>query len=176
MTKKGDIITFVYKDLTTRTLYDPVVGSKIVSTSDKLCTIPKKMYDHIINNSTGNSFTFAAYMVYLLHQNGINSTILMGERGGDLSSGVLYLDKDNYYVASPVKDVRYFTDNNIDSVTRKLMYDTDGTLITDDSAINSSRIPFSNYIKDFDVVAELDVYNDNDITLQEALDKMEVIR
>ena len=175
MTKKSDIVTFVYKDLTTRALYDPVSGSKAVNTSDILCTVPKKMYDQIINNLKGNSFTFSAYMVYLLHQNGVRSTIVMGERGGDLTSAVLYLDKGNYYVASPVKDVRYFTDNNIDNVTRKLMYDTDGTLITDNSVINSSKIPFREYIKDFDHVSELDLYKDDNITLQDALDKMKII-
>ena len=175
MTKFKGIINYIYKDVTLKGIYDVKEGNKPINPEDKICTIPKKMYDHINNGGKGCCFVFSSYMIYMMHQNGIKANMIMTKEDSGIRASVLYEDNGEEYVANPVQDIEYFTANHIPPETRILMYDG-GMLITDNSAFDASRIPLDEFNRIHGKIDMLPNFYDDDMTLEEAMKNAETIR
>ena len=172
---KKELVDFIYKDVTTKGIYDLSSGNKAIDIEDKLSDIPKKMYDYVNNNLKGNDFVFSSYIMYMMHQNGINSDMIITDEENEFRSSVLYTDDNEFYVADPISDIKYFTNNDISLENRVLMYDG-GRLITDNSAFDSSRIPLDEFYKMHGKIDKFPNFFDSDITLEEAMQNIETIK
>lgn len=107
------IVNEAYRTVTRLGHFDVNEGNKPIDMNDNISDIPNKMFGHLCNGGKGCCFVFAASMMNILEENGIENYMVLTPEGNGKRGSVLYIINGRVYVANPVEDIEYFTENNI---------------------------------------------------------------
>lgn len=165
------MVNDAYRTITRLGYFDAIDGNKVIDMNDSIRDIPNKMFGYLCNNAKGCCFVFAAAMMNLLEENGIENYMVLTPEGNGFRSSVLYIINNNIYVANPVEDIEYFTKNNIEKDKRFNYYQdrTTGFIINGNIDHNAAYFTLEDFSKKYGLVHMLPSFN-QDITLNEALE------
>lgn len=118
------IVNLAFREVTNKVCLDIIKGNQLFEEiSDyKMKDIPDYLVNYVNKYNYGCSFVFSAYMISILNDYGIRSYMIGTKEGAGIRASVLYEKDGEYYVANPVEDIKYFTENNITSDYRKYFY------------------------------------------------------
>ena len=170
MRKVNEIITDAFKEVVFDSYFDVVEGNKPIKMGDKMCTIPKKMYDHIKENGKCCCFVLSAAMIHIMHNEDLDAKMIMTKEDTGMRASVLYADEaGKLFVANPVQDVEYFTEKNIPSDKREVFYDG-ASLLTRKGKFNAAKIPVEKFFETYgDITVMPGFYVDEEMTLRDAM-------
>ena len=147
---------------------------------------------YLQEGNKGCCFHASLYLIYMFHNNGIKSELVVtaeptvlpdGTTRTDNRASVMYNYDGKVYIANPIEDIEYFEENGISKEERNKFYDYDSTILkANKNKVHSSDacfIEYNDYIKRYGdgVLYKMnDPYGDNYIncTLGEFLNKVEV--
>ena len=170
--ERKEIVERAYNEIVAKGIFDIKQGNEPINMNDKLSEIPAKMYKHINKGGKGGCFVFSAYLMKLLHDQGIASAMVMTVEDTGTRASVVYQDDGEFYIANPVVDIEMFTKKDIPSVLRNF------TINSPENKYKNSRIPLQEFANEFGQVSYLgDFYSDekSEITLGEAMKQTRVI-
>lgn len=170
--EKKEIIERAYNEIVAKGIFDIKEGNEPINMNDKLSEIPAKMYQHINKGGKGCCFVFSAYLMKVLHDQGIASAMVMSVEGTGTRASVIYQDNGEFYIANPVADIEMFTKKDIPSVLRNF------TINSPENKYKNSRIPLQEFANEFGQVSYLaDFYSEEKCktTLAEAMEQTRVI-
>ena len=124
-----------YREIVGKMGFDINAGQSI-NGSLSLKELANNIVEYIDNGNKGCCFHASVYLSKLLHDNGINSEIILtieptvlenGETRQDLRASVMLKDNGKWIVMNPIEDVEFFEKNNIASENRDNYYEGDTT-------------------------------------------------
>ncbi len=124
MEKVNEIVDKAYRAVTKIGKFDIEKGNAPIPAvwDEKMSTIPDLMKEYVDDCGYGCCFVFSAYMISILEKNNINSSMICTIEDTGLRASVLYENDGELFVANPVEDIEYFTDNNILPADRASYY------------------------------------------------------
>lgn len=141
-----EVVDKAYREITSFGVFDKIAGNAPVDMSDILKDTQKKYSEHLIKNGKGCCLLFATYMLQVLHKNGIESSIVFTPEGDGIRGSLLYKDNGQYFVANPVEDIEFFTDNCILSDMRSTYYEYNSSIFKGKNTNHDdSRIPLQEF-------------------------------
>ena len=167
-----EIIERAYNEIVAKGIFDIEEGNKPIEVNDQLRYIPEKMYKHINKGGKGCCFVFSAYLMKLLHEQGIASAMVTTTEVTDTRASVLYQDSGQFYVANPVADIEMFTKKDVPSVLRNFIINSQ------ENKYKNSRIPLQEFANEFGQVSYLgDFFSEEKgkITLGQAMEQTTII-
>ena len=170
--ERKEIIERAYNEIVAKGILDVVEGNRPIDVNDQLSEIPNKMYKHINKGGKGCCFVFSAYLMKLLHEQGIASAMVMTVEDTETRASVMYQDGEEFYIANPVADIEMFTQKEVPAVWRNF------TMSSPENKYKNSRIPLQEFANEFGQVSYLGDFFSSDkgkITLGEAMKQTRII-
>lgn len=165
-----DVINTAYLETVMLGEFDVAEGNKPIHNDMSVCEIPDFMYNHVIHGGKGCCFVFSSYLMKLLRDNGIDSYMITTSEGNGIRSSILYENNGTLFVANPVEDIEFFTENNMDIETRQLYYpDKDATFVSDSKEENHCEYTLKEFSERFGTVRLFPLFNGNSQTLGSAM-------
>ena len=124
-----------YREIVGKMGFDINAGQSI-NPSLTLKELTDDIVKYIDDGNKGCCFHASVYLSKLLHDNGINSEIILtveptvlenGETRQDLRASIMLKDDGKWIVMNPIEDVEFFEKNNISSESRDNYYEGDAT-------------------------------------------------
>lgn len=147
--ERKEIIERAYNEIVAKGILDVVEGNRPIDVNDQLSEIPNKMYKHINKGGKGCCFVFSAYLMKLLHEQGIASAMVMTVEDTETRASVMYQDGEEFYIANPVADIEMFTQKEVPAVWRNF------TMSSPENKYKNSRIPLQEFANEFGQVSYL---------------------
>ncbi len=150
MNKIEKIVELAFREITEKGYFDIEKGNAPIPGvwNNEMSNIPEVMTKYVNDSGYGCCFVFSAYMIALLNNYGINSYMVATREGTGTRASVMYQDNGEFYVANPVEDIEYFTNNGIKPEDRKKYYQGDSaTMVVDGVSHNDSRFTLNEFSK-----------------------------
>ena len=142
MEKVNKIIELAFRDITKKGYFDIEKGNAPIPAvyNKPMSGIPDAMTKYVNECGYGCCFVFSAYMMKILNDYEINNYMIGTVEGNGVRASVMYEDDGEFYIANPVEDIEYFTENDVDSSDRKDYYIGDSaTMIINGIVHDDSR-------------------------------------
>jgi len=177
MNKIEMIVNQAFREITEKGIFDIQKGNApIPSVANKeMSVIPSELTKYVNDCNYGCCFVFSAYMINILNRYNINSYLISTKEGTGIRASVMYEDNGNWYIANPVEDVEYFTDNDIKFEDRKKYYIGETTtMVIDGVEHNDSRYTIEEFQEKYGTIWLVGSMNNNPKTLNEEMyDRMD---
>ena len=163
--EKKEIIERAFNDIVARGCWNEEKCDEAVNEKDLLRDIPEKMYKHINRGGEGESIVFAAYLMKLLHDQGISSAMVNVCPCSESVAAVMYQDGEEFYIANPSTLIERFTKKQVIPELRNFI------LYSPENKYKNSRIPLQEFANEYGQVSYLGDFFSSDkgnITLDEA--------
>lgn len=157
-----NIVNKTYREVVSKGIFDIKKGNEPIGPiyNSELSIVPHEMKKYVDENSYGCCFVFSAYILDSLYKNNINAYMIGTVEGNGTRCSVLYQDGDEFYIANPVEDVEYFTDNNIDEKDRDNYYlDNTCNMLINGNLHNDSRYTIDEFSQKYGniwIIAKMD--------------------
>lgn len=168
---KHKIVKNAYQEIICKGILDVVKGNKFINKilNEKMASVPSLANEYINNKGKGCCFIFAAYMINILKDAGITCYMVATNENIGLRAAVLYNINGKWFVANPVDDIEYFTENKIIGNDRLKYYVKDTNIFTE-TGKDKSRYSLEEYVSTYGSILMIGhMYNTNDTTLRKAL-------
>ena len=176
MRKIDIIINSAFREITEKGVFDIAKGNEPIPkiANKEMSLVPSELTNYVNDCGYGCCFVFSSYMLNILNRYNINAYLIAtveyyGDKKGTRAS-VLYEDNGKWYVANPVEDIEYFTNNNVPFEERKKYYlDDTATMIVDGITHNDSRYTLEEFQEKYGTIWLVGSMNDNPKTLNEEM-------
>ena len=176
MRKIDIIINSAFREITEKGVFDIAKGNEPIPkiANKEMSLVPSELTNYVNECGYGCCFIFSSYMLNILNRYNINAYLIATvEYYGDKKrtrASVLYEDDGKWYVANPVEDIEYFTNNNVPFEERKKYYlDDTATMIVDGITHNDSRYTLEEFQEKYGTIWLVGSMNDNQKTLNEEM-------
>ena len=175
MTRTEKIVNLAFREITEKGFFDIEKGNlPIPAIADKeMSCIPGEMTNYIKDCGYGCCFVFSAYVLNILEKYGINAYMVTSLENGGMRASILYEDDGVFYIANPVEDIEFFTENNISTSDRCDYYLGDTcTMVINGEKHNDSRFTIDEFSRKYGQLWVLGKMSSNEsISLNQAMRK-----
>ena len=175
MTNVSKIINLAFREITEKGFFDEKKGNEPIpkAINKSMSDVPDIMTEYVNNCGYGCCFVFSAYMLKILEEYGVNAYMVTSIEGTGLRASVLYEDNGEMYIANPVEDIEYFTENGVKPEERHNYYIGDTcTMVIDGIEHNDSRYTIEDFSKKYGQLWVLGkMGKESDLTLSESMSK-----
>jgi len=173
MKKIETIINAAFREITEKGYFDIEKGNKPIPEvfNKEMSIIPDAMTDYVNSCGYGCCFVFSAYMLKILEKYNINAYMVTSIEGNGIRASVLYEDNGELFIANPVEDIEYFTEEQIKPEDRHKYYIGDTcTMVINGQKHNDSRYSVEDFCKKYGQLWVLGKMNSQEsMTLAQAM-------
>ena len=144
-----------FREITGKGFFDIKKGNApIPELMDKsMSMVPEKVTEYVNSCGYGCCFVFSAYMLKILEEYDINAYMIATIEDTGLRASVLYEYDGQLYIANPVEDIEYFTDNDVQPKDSHgyYIYET-STMVVDGKRHDDSRYTIDEFEKKYGTI------------------------